>query len=78
MMEVSNFENGSGDFGKFSRFFWIDSPLSINADKIHSLKIHSSFSCRKYPKKRYELVGVVVHSGQANAGHYYSYIKDRR
>jgi len=26
----------------------------------------------------YELVGVIVHSGQANAGHYYSYIKDRR
>ncbi|XP_070196439.1 ubiquitin carboxyl-terminal hydrolase 24-like isoform X2 [Littorina saxatilis] len=26
----------------------------------------------------YELVGIVVHSGQANAGHYYSYIKDRR
>jgi ubiquitin carboxyl-terminal hydrolase 9/24 len=26
----------------------------------------------------YELVGVVVHSGQANAGHYYSFIKDRK
>ena len=26
----------------------------------------------------YELVGIVVHSGQANAGHYYSYIKERR
>ncbi|XP_013409431.2 ubiquitin carboxyl-terminal hydrolase 24-like [Lingula anatina] len=26
----------------------------------------------------YELVGVIVHSGQANAGHYYSFIKDRR
>ena len=26
----------------------------------------------------YELVGVTVHSGQANAGHYYSFIKDRR
>ncbi|XP_014661859.1 PREDICTED: ubiquitin carboxyl-terminal hydrolase 24-like [Priapulus caudatus] len=25
----------------------------------------------------YELVGVAVHSGQANAGHYYSFIKDR-
>eukprot|EP00057_Strongylocentrotus_purpuratus_P016370 XP_011670844.1 PREDICTED: ubiquitin carboxyl-terminal hydrolase 24-like [Strongylocentrotus purpuratus] len=25
----------------------------------------------------YQLVGVVVHSGQANAGHYYSFIKDR-
>lgn len=27
---------------------------------------------------RYELVGMVVHTGQASAGHYYSYIKDRR
>ncbi len=26
----------------------------------------------------YELVGIIVHSGQANAGHYYSYIKNRR
>lgn len=26
----------------------------------------------------YELVGIVVHSGQASAGHYYSFIKDRR
>ncbi len=25
----------------------------------------------------YDLVGVVVHSGQANAGHYYSFIKER-
>ena len=27
---------------------------------------------------QYELVGIIVHSGQANAGHYYSFIKDRR
>ncbi|KAH8866889.1 Ubiquitin carboxyl-terminal hydrolase 24 [Schistosoma japonicum] len=26
----------------------------------------------------YKLVGIVVHSGQANSGHYYSFIKDRR
>ena len=26
----------------------------------------------------YELRGIVVHSGTANAGHYYSYIKVRR
>lgn len=26
----------------------------------------------------YELVGVVVHSGQASAGHFYSFIKERR
>ena len=29
------------------------------------------------PEIQYELVGVIVHSGQANAGHYYSFIKDR-
>lgn len=26
----------------------------------------------------YELIGIVIHSGQANAGHYYSFIKDIR
>ena len=26
----------------------------------------------------YELVGIIVHSGQAHAGHYYSFIKDKR
>lgn len=30
------------------------------------------------PEITYELIGVIVHSGQANAGHYYSFIKDRR
>ena len=29
------------------------------------------------PEIQYVLVGVIVHSGQANAGHYYSFIKDR-
>uniref|UniRef100_A0A7M5XH66 ubiquitinyl hydrolase 1 n=1 Tax=Clytia hemisphaerica TaxID=252671 RepID=A0A7M5XH66_9CNID len=29
-------------------------------------------------QRYYELVGVVVHSGQASAGHYYSYIKNRQ
>ena len=28
------------------------------------------------PTINYELVGIVIHSGQANAGHYYSLIKD--
>ena len=35
-------------------------------------------SAQKPPPTMYELVGVVVHSGQASAGHYYSYVKDRR
>lgn len=39
--------------------------------------VNSSF-CRPSNHVNYELVGVVVHSGQANAGHYYSFIKERR
>ena len=40
----------------------------------------SSTSLQSLPSVEinYELVGVIVHSGQANAGHYYSYVKDRR
>ncbi len=29
-------------------------------------------------RRLYELVGIVVHSGQASAGHYYSFIKQKR
>ena len=29
-------------------------------------------------KQLFELVGIVVHSGQASAGHYYSFIKEKR
>jgi ubiquitin C-terminal hydrolase len=28
-------------------------------------------------KYNYELVGVLIHSGSANSGHYFSYIKER-
>ena len=33
----------------------------------------------KYPAEyyQYELVGIVVHSGTADSGHYYSYIKEQ-
>ena len=34
-------------------------------------------SPQQVPECPYELVGVVVHSGQATAGHYYSFIKER-
>lgn len=29
-------------------------------------------------QKLYELVGIVVHSGQASAGHYYAFVKEKR
>ena len=36
---------------------------------------HSSSDERERPNTKYRLVGVVVHSGQASGGHYYSYIR---
>lgn len=33
---------------------------------------------QKFGSIMYDLVGIIVHSGQANAGHYYSYVKERR
>ncbi|GFQ83735.1 ubiquitin carboxyl-terminal hydrolase 24 [Trichonephila clavata] len=40
--------------------------------------VPASTNAQKSGNSVYELVGVLVHSGQANAGHYYSYIKERR
>lgn len=42
------------------------------------LEIVASGNNAEQRQINYELVGIVVHSGQANAGHYYSFIKDRR
>ena len=36
---------------------------------------NTSNSRREHPSTKYRLVGVVVHSGQASGGHYYSYIR---
>ncbi|KAK8401660.1 hypothetical protein O3P69_001054 [Scylla paramamosain] len=71
-----------------------DSDSSINLSVTSTSSTHSPLKARKSgiisgitPKIStrlrhkgaiYELVGVIVHSGQASAGHYYSYIKDRR
>ena len=42
------------------------------------LSVNTTAAVSSARQIQYELVGVVVHSGQANAGHYYSFIKDRR
>lgn len=46
-----------------------------NEDKLTEIVIGISPECKQI---NYELVGIIVHSGQANAGHYYSFIKERR
>ena len=38
----------------------------------------TSSSANANPTINYELIGIIVHSGQANAGHYYSFIKETR
>ena len=60
--------------------------LDTDSESGSTTDLHMSASCSSLqsnvsvnaPEIQYELVGVIVHSGQANAGHYYSFIKDRR
>ncbi|XP_065657355.1 ubiquitin carboxyl-terminal hydrolase 24 isoform X3 [Hydra vulgaris] len=44
----------------------------INSNQMPPMRIVTN------TKQYYELVGIVVHSGQANAGHYYSFVKNRQ
>jgi len=52
----------------------IETPSTTNSKNRHSLTLSTARSSAN----EYELVGVVVHSGQASAGHYYSFIKERK
>lgn len=68
----------NGDGGSDSG---ISSASSINGGSggASGDAVLESVALEQSPKSiNYELVGIVVHSGQANAGHYYSFIKDRR
>ncbi|VDP54179.1 unnamed protein product [Schistosoma curassoni] len=43
-----------------------------------NISLSSTLDNQKKHGNLYKLIGIVVHSGQANSGHYYSFIKDRR
>ncbi|XP_071548346.1 ubiquitin carboxyl-terminal hydrolase 24-like isoform X1 [Panulirus ornatus] len=53
-------------------------PVKARSSSITSPHTPRINTRMRYTGAMYELVGVIVHSGQASAGHYYSYIKDRR
>ncbi|XP_073449985.1 ubiquitin carboxyl-terminal hydrolase 24 isoform X1 [Aquarana catesbeiana] len=55
-----------------------DSSSEVGENGRPTDPIGSSPRKKVAPTENYELVGVIVHSGQAHAGHYYSFIKDRR
>ncbi|CAF0953347.1 unnamed protein product [Adineta ricciae] len=50
----------------------------LNTDENKSLPRTTGNLSNGMPTINYELIGIVIHSGQANAGHYYSFIKDVR
>lgn len=52
----------------------VEATSSTATKNRNSLTLKST----RLPSNNYELVGVVVHSGQASAGHYYSFIKERK
>lgn len=54
------------------------SSTSLSVSSQNKPTTSKSFKNKTYQSNKntvYELVGVIVHSGQANAGHYYSFIK---
>lgn len=56
-----------------------DSP-SVEVTSATTTKNRNSLTLKnpRMSSSNYELVGIVVHSGQASAGHYYSFIKERK
>lgn len=71
--EQSNFQNDTcSESGSVT-----DLSKSVSSQSLNSVQSCNS-NTTVPPDITYELVGVIVHSGQANAGHYYSFIKDRR
>ena len=77
--------NRAVKFDDFFEFPWTLDMSPYTTEGIQRRESVSSSSKAKFggtqinvSSQQYELVGVVVHSGQANAGHYYSYIKDRK
>ncbi|XP_063283711.1 ubiquitin carboxyl-terminal hydrolase 24 isoform X2 [Pelobates fuscus] len=55
-----------------------DSSSEVGENGRHMDSAGGSPRKKVAPTENYELVGIIVHSGQAHAGHYYSFIKDRR
>jgi ubiquitin carboxyl-terminal hydrolase 9/24 len=51
--------------------------ISLNINEQTDIDAET-FNLLKEKEILYDLVGIVVHSGQANAGHYYSFIKGNK
>lgn len=61
----------------------IMSSFSGKQEKIIGRNVQEKIKPKRHGPSRdskfiYQLVGVLVHSGSANSGHYYSYIKERK
>ena len=81
--------NRSLKFDDYFEFPWVLDMGPFTSDGIAAKEDRDSFQAKLSPglslntslkdiTYNYDLVGVTVHSGQANAGHYYSFIKDRK
>ena len=74
IITLKRFEYDMSFSNRFKVNDYIEFPLLLNL-KPWSTKREEQLEDESYYE--YELVGVVVHSGMAEAGHYYSFIKER-
>lgn len=76
--QPSSSSAGAGETSKADSSTQPTSAVECDANASASATQSSSSLPDELPEQWFELVGVVVHSGQANAGHYYSFIKERQ
>ena len=74
IITLKRFEYDMNFSNRFKVNDYIEFPMFLNL-RPWSTKKDEQISDESYYE--YELVGVVVHSGMAEAGHYYSFIKER-
>lgn len=70
--------NRAVKFDYYFKFPWVLDMAPYTVEYLDKKEMGSGRGGELFDANCYQLVGAVVHSGQANAGHYYSFIKDRR
>ena len=68
---------------KFNDYFEFPRELDMEPYTVHGLakaegmNVIDDDSSSYSSSTRYKLVGIIVHSGQANGGHYYSFVQQK-
>jgi len=72
---LKRFEFDLSDFSRRKIYDYFEFPPSVNISDYHVDHLSDPFT--RQPEDIFDLVGILVHSGTCESGHYYSYIRER-